>query len=593
MLRYIVNKGVNYIVNQGLKRTCVRILRYLREWLKYFIWLKKNEFTTLDYEKAIKVLNTLSYKPVISIIVPVFNVEEQYLKKCLDSVLNQVYENWELCIADDASDKKHVRKVLKEYQAMDDRIKVVFRHDNGHISAASNSALELATGDYIALLDHDDELTPDALFEVVALLNKHSEADMIYSDEDKISETGVRHSPYFKPDWSPDTFLTQMYTCHLGVYRSEIIKKVGGFRIGFEGSQDYDLVLMISEATKNIYHIPKVLYHWRTLKSSSAMNSSVKEYAYVAGEKAIQEALDRRGEDGTVKSVQEYPGHYLVSYPVKAEPTVSLIIMDYYNSTLLVQFVESLLINNCFNFNMEIIIAVNRTTGQDTAMLYNKWRNEKRVIFIEDKDPLKISRLVNKAVNMTSGDILLLLNRSLLLNAKDDLVAMIGYAMRSSIGAVGALCVSEDKKIINAGYLLGGTDIKLSSHKGYDSTSPGYFGRLLSANNCSAVSSACLMVKKEHYRLVGGFDEELSNAFSDVDFCLKLSSKGFYNVVLPYVRVQHQEVVTNLTGFDEYIKESMSKEAALIYKRWQKYIDRDPFYNPNLTLKRGDYSIEI
>jgi hypothetical protein len=275
---------------KALMRRGLKVLRIIRQegWLGlwysfqerfhlvdleiYELWQRRHRLTAQDCNRIRREINELPYKPLISILLPVYNTDEIWLRRCLDSVLAQLYPHWELCIADDASTAKDIRRVLEKYRARDKRIRVVFREVNGHISAASNSALSMAIGDYIALLDHDDVLTPDALYEIASLVNQQPEADMIYSDEDKIDVQGRRHSPFFKPDWSPDTFLSLMYTCHLGVYRTALVRHIGGFREGFEGSQDYDLVLRLTEHTERICHIPKVLYHWRSIPESSAAN---------------------------------------------------------------------------------------------------------------------------------------------------------------------------------------------------------------------------------------------------------------------------------------------------------------------------------
>ncbi len=315
----------------------------------YELWVRENRLTDADRKRILEHIDSLSYRPTFSLIVPVYNTDERWLRRCLDSVLAQLYPDWELCIADDASTDPTVRKVLEEYKARDARIRVVFRQENGHISASSNSALEMATGEFVALLDHDDELAENALYENAVLLNEHPDADMIYSDEDKITEEGKRHSPFFKPDWSPDTFLSQMYTCHLGVYRTELVRRIGGFRVGFEGSQDYDLVLRLTDKTEKIYHIPKVLYHWRTIHGSTALAHESKNYAYKAGLKAIKEALDRRNEGGWVENVVNYPGQYLVHYPVVGRPLISIVIPTKDHPQALDQCLKSIFTKTSYN----------------------------------------------------------------------------------------------------------------------------------------------------------------------------------------------------------------------------------------------------
>ncbi|MFM6354855.1 MAG: glycosyltransferase family 2 protein, partial [Planktothrix sp.] len=310
-------------------------------------------------------INNFSYQPVISIIMPVYNTPEVFLREAIQSVLDQVYPDWELCIADDASTAPHIRGILEEYQRKDSRIKVVFRTQNGHISATSNSALELATGEFIGLLDHDDVLTPDALYEVVSLLNQHPVADMIYSDEDKLNEKGELTGHFFKPDWCPDSFLSRMYTCHFGVYRREIINQIGGFRVGYEGSQDYDLVLRFTEKTNQIFHIPKILYHWRIHSSSAAGGTEAKPYAYEAAKRALQDAIDRRGELGIVQDVPEYLGRYWVRYKILDYKRVSIIIPTRDLGAVLNRCLESIFTKTLYP-NYEVILIDNGSIEPET-----------------------------------------------------------------------------------------------------------------------------------------------------------------------------------------------------------------------------------
>lgn len=561
---------------------------------EYKVWINKNDLTPEKINKIKDNIKKMKYKPLISIILPVFNVEERWLRKCIDSVIAQIYPNWELCIADDASSKPHIRKVLEEYIKKDNRIKVIFREENGHISEASNSALEMATGEFIALLDHDDELTPDALYENVLLLNEHPDADMIYSDEDKINENGDRHSPFFKPDWSPDTFLSQMYTCHLGVYRTKLVREIGGFRKGYEGSQDYDLVLRLTEKTDKIYHIPKILYHWRTISESTALNSSSKNYAYESGIKAIQDALDRRGEGGKVTPIKGYPGHYRVRYPVKGNPKVSIIIPTRDGFDILDDCIESIYSKSSYR-NFEIIIIDNGSIDANTFRVFEKWKSKEKERFkVERLDiPFNYSKLNNHGVRIADGEILLFLNNDILVKTPTWLEEMIGYTQRESIGAVGAMLLYPDDTIQHAGVILGIRGWAGHSHKGFPENSPGYVGRLLINANYAAVTGACLMVKREDFESVGGFDESLEVACNDVDLCLKLLKRGKYNVVLPHVKLYHYESKTR--GYEDTPEkqERFRKEVNRMKEKWGDLLFNDPFYNPNLTLDGEDFSLKI
>jgi glycosyltransferase involved in cell wall biosynthesis len=537
----------------------------------------------------------MAYRPVFSVIVPVYNTDEQSLRRCLDSVLRQLYPHWELCIADDASTEPHVRDVLAEYTARDSRIRVIYLKENGHISATSNAALSLARGEFVALLDHDDEISIDALYENAALLDAHPDADMIYSDEDKITEDGIRHMPFFKPDWSPDTFLSHMYSGHLGVYRTEIIRKIGGFRVGYEGSQDYDLVLRFTEKTSHIYHIPKILYHWRTIQGSTARTAGSKNYAYMAAKNAIQEALDRRGEGGQVDFVPNRHGQYRVRYPIRGNPFVSIIIPTRDNGSSLEKCLTSIFERTTYR-SFEVLIVDNGSVQQETKNLFDRWRalDKDRFRVVSADIPFNFSRLNNAGVRHACGDVLVLLNDDIEVISGNWLEEMAGQAQRKTIGAVSAVLLYPDDTIQHAGVILGVGGVANHSHRYAPAISPGYFGRLLIPANYAAVTGACLMVTKERYLNSGGLDEELAVAYNDVDFCLRLLQKGYRNIVLSHVRLYHHE--SQSRGIDvtaDRIKDRLKRDMTVIETRWREFIVNDPCYNPNLTKEREDFSLPV
>ena len=548
--------------------------------------------TNADRKRIREHIGSLSYRPTISLIVPVYNTDEKWLRRCLDSVLAQLYPDWELCIADDASTDPMVRKVLDEYRAGDARIRVVFRQENGHISASSNSALSIATGEFIALLDHDDELAENALYENAILLGQYRDADMIYSDEDKLNEDGKRHSPFFKPDWSPDTFLSHMYTCHLGVYRTELVRSIGGFRVGYEGSQDYDLVLRLTEKTKRIYHISKILYHWRAIHGSTALTYDSKNYAYKAGLKALQEALDRRGEGGWVENVVNYPGQYLVHFPIVGRPLITIVIPTKDHPQTLNQCLNSLFSKTSYN-PFQVIIVDNGSVKEETHNLLAAWKNKEhsRLNVIRLDIPFNFSRLVNEGVRQAQGDLVVLLNDDVEVISEGWLEEMAGQAQRQSIGAVGAFLFYPDRTLQHAGLILGIVGPANNVHRYAREDSPGYFGRLLIVANYAAVTGACLMVKKQLFMEAGGLDEDLAVAYNDVDFCLRLLKMGYRNVVLPQVKLFHHE--SRSRGSDRTVQNRfrLSHEAGIIKKRWEPMIQNDPYYNPNLTRDREDFTL--
>jgi glycosyltransferase involved in cell wall biosynthesis len=537
----------------------------------------------------------LSHTPTISIIMPTHNAPHVHLRSAIESVLSQVYPHWELCIADDASTAPHVARLLREYAQKDERIKVAFREKNGHISAASNSALALATGEFVALLDHDDELRPHALHMVAKTLNQNPALDMIYSDEDKITEEGARYSPYFKPDWSPDTFMCQMYTCHLGVYRRSIVEKIGGFREGFEGSQDYDLVLRFVEQTsgEKIHHIPHVLYHWRAIEGSTAQVASAKSYAYMAALRALQEALDRRGEGGIVEEVDRWPGHYRVRYPVPGGAKISIIIPTRDKPELLSVCLASIFEKSSYD-RFEVVVVDNGSVEKETFALFERWgAREPERFRVEHYDiPFNYPRINNRGAEVAAGDLLLFLNNDTEVISPDWLERMAGFAARPSIGAVGAKLLYGDDSIQHAGVVLGIGGVAGHGHLGFPCDSPGNNqGRLMLQANYAAVTAACLMVKRSDFEAVGGFTEELAVAFNDVDFCIKLLMQGRYNILLPEVQLYHYE--SKSRGYEDTPEKiaRFKHEESWMKERWGELLESDPFYNPNLTLEAMDYRV--
>lgn len=554
---------------------------------EYQTWVNKHQLTHSQIKQIIHEIEcVLTYKPLISIILPVYNVEETWLRKCIESVINQLYPHWELCIADDASTKSHIRKVLNEYTEKDNRVKVIFREKNGHISESSNSALEIAVGEYIGLLDHDDELTIDALYENVKLLNNHPEADLIYSDEDKISPLGERHTPFFKPDWSPDLLLSHMYICHFSLYRKKIVDLLKGFRKGFEGSQDYDLALRFTERTEHIHHIPKVLYHWRSIPESTSSQSGSKNYTHFAGKKALEEALLRRNILGKVEDVFHYSNIYNINYEVMGNPLVSIIIPTKDMAAILDKCLDSIYLKTEYK-NYEIILINNGSLEKNTQLIFDKWSslfNEK--IKIVDIDiPFNYSRLNNIAINQyAKGEYILLLNNDVEIIQSNWLSIMLSHAQKEYIGAVGVKLLYLDRTIQHAGVIMGLGGIAGHAFRTYDESNPGYMGSLIVTRNYSVVTAACLLMKKELYLQVGGLEEKLAVAFNDVDLCLKLVEKNYYNVCLNNVTMFHYE---SKTRGQENTPEKIARfneEIRYMKEKWGHFIDHDPFYNPNLSL---------
>lgn len=589
----ITEKGINYARTHGVKKAIRRVKLELKPGsIDYAEWISRHEKPDLKEQR--KEAQGFAYRPLISILMPVYNVEIKWLEKCIDSVLDQTYDHWELCISDDASTDPAIRKCLESYQAKDDRIKVVFRKENGHISLATNSALEIAEGEFIALLDNDDELPPFALYEVAKVLNVHPELDVIYSDEDKIDADGNRFDPHFKADWSPDTLMGNNYISHLGVYRTSIVKELGGFRKGYEGSQDYDLVLRVTEQipADHIYHIDRVLYHWRTIPGSTASNGEAKSYIYDSGVKALTDALSRRNIKGSVRPGR-ISGFYEIAYDVLQEDLVSVIIPTKNGYEDLKTCVDSIIEKTSYS-NYEIIIADNGSTDPKMQELFAEYKHQLKDRFIVEliDIPFNYSRINNLAAEKANGKYFLFLNNDTEVIEPDWMTVMVSYAQFDRIGCVGAKLFYPDDTTQHAGVLLGIGGVAGHALNNYDRTHCGYFGRLVIDVNYLAVTAACMMVKAADFNAVNGFDETLEVAFNDVDLCLKVYELGRYNVYAHQAELYHFE--SKSRGYED-TPEKQRRFAGEIKKmqdKWPAYIAHDPFYNDNLTKEGiGDFSL--
>ncbi|MHB0990628.1 MAG: glycosyltransferase family 2 protein [Burkholderiales bacterium] len=540
-------------------------------------------------------MDIFAHKPLISVVMPTYNPKAEWLIAAIESVRKQIYPHWELCIADDASTDKAIRPILEQYAREDTRIKVAFREQNGHISAASNSALELTTGEWIALLDHDDLLAEHALFWVADTINKNSEARLIYSDEDKIDENGVRLHPYFKCDWNPDLFYSHNMFSHLGIYHSQLVRQVGGFRIGLEGSQDYDLALRCIEQVhikpEHIYHIPKVLYHWRVHAESTASSSAAKPYAMIAGEHAINEHLERQGINAKAE-LMTYS--YRVRYALPdVLPLVSLIIPTRNGLNLLRQCMDSILSKTTYT-NYEILIVDNGSDEPITLDYLNVLAKDSRIRVVRDSRPFNYSALNNAAVKLARGKLIGLLNNDVEVITPGWLSEMVAIALQPGVGAVGARLWFPDKTLQHAGVILGLGLGRVAghAHRAVPETSPGYFGRAGIQQSFSAVTAACLLVQKAIYEQVDGLDEtELQIAFNDIDFCLRVREMGYRNVWTPYAELYHYESATR--GLDDTPEKQarFAKESLYMKQRWGDLLLNDPAYSPNLTLDHDDFSL--
>lgn len=536
-------------------------------------------------------VQALPARPLISIVMPTYSANPLWLDAAIESVRAQIYPHWELCIADDASPDPAARQRLRDWAAREPRIRLVFRERNGHISAASNSALERAQGEWVALMDHDDLLPEHALFWVADAIVRHPEARLIYSDEDKLDLDGRRAGPYFKPDWNIDLFYSQNFFSHLGVYHAALLREVGGFREGFEGSQDYDLVLRCIERLRpgQIHHIPRVLYHWRVHPQSTASSTDAKPYAQIAGERALNEHLERMGVSGRIEYIgYGYRAHYRLPEPL---PLVSLIIPTRNAAQLVRQCINSILARTTYT-NYEIILVDNGSDEPESLEYFQLLARQPGFTVLRDDGEFNFSALNNRAVAVARGEIVGLINNDIEVISPDWLFEMVSLAVQPGVGAVGAKLWYPDKTLQHGGVVLGVGGVASHAHKGWTDAHTGYFGRAALIQSFSAVTAACLLVGKRHYEAVGGLNEqELKVAFNDVDFCLRLREAGLRNVWTPYAELFHHESATRGQDLSPERQARFNREVRYMLERWNGLLQNDPAYNPNLTLGADDFSL--
>jgi glycosyltransferase involved in cell wall biosynthesis len=555
----------------------------------YATWINKYDTLTKHDREAFKrKLEGLAKRPLISILMPTYNSNPMFLISAIESVKKQIYPNWELCIADDASSKKETLSVLNKYAEGDPRIKIMFRKKNGHISLASNSALSLANGDYVGFLDHDDLIAETALFYFAEHISKNPDVCFIYSDEDKINNKNERFSPYFKPDWNPYLFLSQNYLCHLTLIKKSLVDHVNGFRVGYEGAQDYDLFLRVIKniSYEQIGHIPRILYHWRSHKGSTALAMNEKSYAFKSGLKALNDYLTN------IEAKAKANGfYYKICYEIpKNPPLISLIIPTRNGYKILKNCLSSIVEKTTYK-NYEIIIIDNGSDEKNILNYLSDISAIKNIKILRDNRPFNFSVLNNSAVKKAKGEYIALINNDIEVITPEWLDEMISLAIQPGIGAVGAKLLYPNGTIQHGGVILGIGGIAGHSHKHLPNKFSGYFNRMKLTHNVSAVTAACLVVKKSIYNEVDGLDENLSVAFNDVDFCMSILEKGYRNVWTPYAELYHHESISRgLENTPAKIKR-FNSEIKYMNEKWGQKLFTDPAYNPNLTNIHENFSL--
>ena len=584
-----IKKAYKYLLHNGLEATVKKSVRRLRHEndFPYDEWRERYEVTAGDLQNQRK--TNFEHKIFFSIVIPLYMTNKEYLKEMINSICAQTYGNWELCLADGSGKNSPLTDILEDYTKKDTRIRFCTLEENLGISGNTNAALNMAKGDVIVLADHDDIMPANALYELAKAWNEDSTIDVVYSDEDKISMDGKQYfDPHFKSDFNIDLLCSMNYICHLFAFKKEILEKTGTFRKEFDGAQDYDFILRCCENAKNIHHIPKVLYHWRCHLDSTASNPDSKRYAFEAGRKAVEEHYKRVGIPARVEH-SEFYGMYRTIYEWQEKPLVSILIPNKDHIDDLEKCLNSIRKSDYTNY--EIIIIENNSTEEATFSYYKQIESDKiHVVYYEGE--FNFSSINNFGASYAKGEYFLLLNNDTEMIYENCIRELLGYCMRTEVGAVGARLYYSDDTIQHAGVVLGFGGIAGHTFIGKSRYDLGYFGRIVCAQDYSAVTAACMMTKRSAFEKVEGLSEELRVAFNDIDYCMKLRRAGYLIVYNPYAELYHFESKSRGLEDTPDKVERFNGEIELFNRKWEKELEKgDPYYNPNLTLDNSDFSL--
>lgn len=586
---YTIKKGFSYLKQYGFQEFKVRLSeRFEKEEVDYNEWCKNDILT--DEERKAQRERIWEYPPLISVVVPIYKTPEVFLRQMIESVTAQTYPHWQLCIADGSGDTAETKRIVDSYLS-DKRIKYKILAENLGIADNTNAAMELADGDYIALFDHDDLLSENALYEVADRICKTG-AEIVYTDEDKVtSDLSERYQPNFKPDFNLDLLRSNNYICHLLVVKKTLVQEVGGQKKEFDGAQDHEFLFRCVEKAKGIEHIPKVLYHWRVHKASTADNPLSKKYAYDAGKRAVTEHIRRCGEEAEVTDTL-FPGFYRAKYQVTGEPLVSIIIPNKDEKETLKKCLDSIKEKSTYR-NYEIIIVENNSTGQEIFDYYKEIDGRDGIRVVYWKSGFNYSALNNFGFTFAKGDYILCLNNDVTVITPDWLERMIGQCQRKEVGIVGVKLYYPDDTIQHAGVIIGIGGVAGAMFVGMARERSGYLRKAILQQDLSAVTAACMMVDRKAWEGAGGFNEDLAVAFNDIDFCLKVRKAGYLVVYNPYAQFYHYE--SKSRGLEDSADKvaRFQQEIALFGSHWEDILEHgDPYYNPNLTLDKADFSLK-
>ena len=588
---YNLKKGFLYLKHYGPKEFWVRLTERMEEQTVDYAKWREGDFLT-DKERQDQKKRKWKQPVKISVLVPAYRTPESYLRQMIESVQAQTYENWELCIADGSGKEESLEKIVSQYAAKDSRIRYQLLDKNEGISGNTNAAIRMASGEYLAFFDHDDLLAEDALYEAARAIEEQK-AELIYTDEDKVrADLSEYFQPHFKPDYNPDLLCANNYICHLVVVKKELADRVGGLRKEFDGAQDHDFLLRITERTDRIVHIPKVLYHWRIHKASTADNPASKLYAYQAGQKAISEHLKRLGLEAEVSQTKDF-GFYRVSYPVQGTPLVSIVIPNKDEKDTLKACLESIKEKTTYP-SYEIVIVENNSQTSEIFEYYKEIDGKDGIRVVTWKEPFNYSKINNFGFQYAKGDYVICLNNDITVITPSWIEEMLGYCQRPGTGIVGVRLYFPDDTIQHAGIIVGMGGCAGSLFVGMNRKRTGYMHKAALVQDLSAVTAACMMVKREAFEAAGGFEESLAVAFNDVDFCLKVRRAGYLVVYNPYAELYHYESKTR--GLEDSPEKQRRFQSEIEYMRchWLDILKRgDPYYNRNFSLKDCNYSIRL
>lgn len=588
---YTLQKGFRYLKHYGPKEFWIRLHeRFEPEEIPYGPWYEAYVPDEQTLEKQRK--QKFSQSPLISIAVPAYKTPGVFLRQMLDSVRAQTYGNWELCIANASPGEEEMGKILREYAKKDPRIRWMDLKENLGISENTNAAFAMAQGEFVGLLDHDDLLAPNALYEVVKAINETKDVDVVYTDEDKVTADLSEHfQPHFKPDFNLDLLRSNNYICHFFVVRRSILAQTGGFRKEFDGAQDHDLIFRCTEQAREIAHVPEILYHWRTHRESTADNPASKMYAYDAGKRAIEAHLARMQVQGTVSHTPDY-GFFRVKYPVQGSPLVSVIIPNKDETETLRSCIRSLKENTTYK-NFEILIIENNSTTKEIFSYYKELSQEENIRIFNWKKEFNYSAINNFGARKARGEYLLFLNNDIQVITPDWMEEMLGVCQREEVGAAGVKLIYPDNTIQHAGCVIGIGGIAGHMFVDMPAERSGYLHKASLLQDMSAVTAACMMIKRSVFQKVKGFTEELAVAFNDVDLCLKVRREGYLIVYDPYARLYHMESKTRGAEDSEAKMRRFQTEIEYMRCHWLDILKKgDPYYNKNLSLTKWNYSLK-